>query len=191
MLKGYLSKNYNLDINSYEKIKFRSLPRPRLELENLIVEFSDLPIEFKVDKLKIYPKIFSIYNYDNFQANKIALKNNYVDLKFSNLKYLINRIFTQKNKIHFDNLNLDILDQKKTIIKIKNINYSNYGYNQNLITGKIFEKDFEIKLNKDFRSINFALFNSGIQADVKFNNINNEHISGEFKTKILNYKSKI
>ena len=130
-LKSYLSKNYNLDINSYEKIKFRSLPRPRLELENLIVEFSDLPIEFKVDKLKIYPKIFSIYNYDNFQANKIALKNNYVDLKFSNLKYLINRIFTQKNKIHFDNLNLDILDQKKTVVQIKNINFSNYGYNQN------------------------------------------------------------
>ena len=186
VLKGYLLKNYNLEINSYEKIKFKSLPYPRLEFENLIIELADLPIELKVDKLKIYPKIFSIYNYDNFQTKKIALKNNNVDLELSNFKYFINKIFTQKNKIHFDNLNLNIFDQKKTIIKIKNINYSNFGYNQNLITGKIFEKDFEIKLNKDFRSLNFLLLNSGIEAEVKFHDISNKHISGNLKTKILN-----
>ena len=41
-------------------------------------------------------------------------------------------------------------------------------------------------MNKDFRIFNFLLLNSGIEAEVKFHDISNKHISGNLKTKILN-----
>ena len=73
-VKNYLSKNYNLKIINYETIKFKSLPLPKLELRNVDLESEKISKQFKVENLRLYPKIFSIYNYENFQTNKIILK---------------------------------------------------------------------------------------------------------------------
>ncbi len=187
IIKTHLVKNYNFEINKFEKIKFKVFPLPNLELQNVQILFNSSQIKFKAKNLKIYPKLFSIYNLKNFKTNKIVLKDNNISLKPSDLKPLINFTFNQKEKLLFKNLDLEIINKKTLILKLENIKFSNYGYNKNLITGKIFDKEFKIKIKKDFKNLNFRLLNSGISADINFEESKKDNsITGSFKSKILN-----
>ena len=42
-----------------------------------------------IKKLKIYPKLLSIYNYENFQTNKIFFNKSDVILETSDIKFFI------------------------------------------------------------------------------------------------------
>ena len=61
-----------------ERIEFKALPVPNLEIRNITTNFSD-DVAIKSKKLTLYPKLFSIYNYDNFSVRKIKLENNNID----------------------------------------------------------------------------------------------------------------
>ncbi len=186
ILKKHILENYNFEISSYEKINFKSLPFPRLELENVSIISKSQTIELKVKNLNIYPHILSIYNYDNFKIKKIFIEDNHATVDVKNLKFFFKQLFTQKNKFSFDNLNLKLIDQNKLILNIENIKFDNFGYNKNLIKGKIFDKKFKIKLDNNFKSINFIIPNSGIRTDILFDKVNkNEIIKGNLKSKIL------
>ena len=186
ILKKHILENYNFEISSYEKINFKSLPFPRLELENVSIISKSQTIELKVKNLNIYPHILSIYNYDNFKIKKILIKDNHATVDVKNLKFFFKQLFTQKNKFSFDNLNLKLIDQNKLILNIENIKFDNFGYNKNLIKDKIFDKKFKIKLDKNYKNINFIIPNSGIRTDILFDKVNkNEIIKGNFKSKIL------
>ncbi len=186
ILKKHILENYNFEISSYEKINFKSLPFPRLELENVSIISKSQTIELKVKNLNIYPHILSIYNYDNFKIKKIFIEDNHATVDVKNLKFLFKQLFTQKNKFSFDNLNLKLIDQNKLILNIENIKFDNFGYNKNLIKGKIFNKKFKIKLDNNFKTINFIIPNSGIRTDILFDKVNkNEIIKGNLKSKIL------
>ena len=56
--------------------------------------------------MKIYPKLFSIFNYENFQVRKIKLKNNNANVNIYQIipftKYLLNI----EKKISIKNLSL-------------------------------------------------------------------------------------
>ena len=83
-------------------------------------------------------------------------------------------------------MNLKLIDQNKLILNLENIKFDNFGYNKNLIKGKIFDKKFKIKLDNNFKSINFIIPSSGIRTDILFNKVNkNEIIKGNLKSKIL------
>ena len=185
-IKTHMVKNYNFEINKYEKIKFNILPLPNLVIQNVEINFKSSQIQSNVKNLKIYPKLLSIYNYRNFQTNKVVFKNNNIVLKLSDLKFLINYIFKQKEKLFFDHLNLGIKDEDKLILELKNIKFSNYGYNKGLISGKIFDKKFKVKVKKDFRNLSFKLLKTGISGDINFEESKkNNSIFGTFKSKIL------
>ena len=78
-----------------------------------------------------------------------------------------------------------------SIIKLENIEFYNYGYNKNLISGHIFGEKFKTKIKKDFKGLNFKLLNSGINADIDFGkNKKKDLIIGTFQSKILNSKLK-
>ena len=100
-IKKYLSENYNFNISTYEKIKFRPLPVPSLEIKNATIDWGVKSTKVDVKNLKVYPKIFSFYNPQNFQARKIFLKDSKVNIDFLNLNILIKRLLSQKNKIFF------------------------------------------------------------------------------------------
>ena len=191
-VKNYLSKNYNLKIINYETIKFKSLPLPKLELRNVDLESEKISKQFKVENLRLYPKIFSIYNYENFQTNKIILKNNNISLESSELMTFIRLIVLNKRKLFLNNLNIEITNEGKRVLKLEDLKYANFGYNKNLILGKIFEKNFKVNLDKQFESIVFSIQNSGINVDINFNdNKKNNKISGTFKSKIINTNIKL
>ena len=187
IIKNHLIKKYKFDLNEYEIIQYQALPLPKLIVKNAKIEIKSSPLKLSVEHLIIYPKLLSIYNYEKFQTNKIILQNNKLNLKASNFQFLTTYYLNQKNKIFFDNLNLLINDGNKSILSFKNIKLSNYGYNKNLITGKVFKKNFKIKISNNFKNINFNLLKSGLKGEINFKDIKRgETIEGVFKSKILN-----
>ena len=137
--------------------------------------------------MKVYPRLFSIYNYKNFQSKKIILDENTIILEITIFKKFIKKLFKEKNNIFLNNSNLRIVNTYKTIIDFKKIKFANYGSNKNLITGEIFKKKFKIRLNNNLKSIKFELPSSGIIINLDLNLDQSENlISGIFKSKILN-----
>ena len=78
-----------------------------------------------------------------------------------------------------------------SLINIEKVYFSNYGYNKNTLKGEIFNKKFKILVSDNYNKINFKLFKTGIDANINFNEINNQNVlSGIFKSKLLNSKLK-
>ena len=180
IIKNHILMNYNFEIINYEEIKYQPFPRPRLELKNVIINLDSLPKKLKVEYLKIYPNIFSIYNYENYKSNKIVLKDSNIKIRAQNLRILIKNLISKKNKFSLDNLNLKVNDENKTILRLDNIKFSNYGYDKNSFQGNIFGKKFKIKTSDNFKKISFKLINSGINAIIDFDEIKKKKIEWSF-----------
>ena len=186
-IKNYLLESYGLTLNQYENIKYNSLPFPNLEIRNANVNIEKSRIEMNIASIIIYPKLLNIYNYENFKGKKIILNQNKILLSDSDLKLLINYLYGLKNKASFKNLNLKINRNNSLLINFKKINFSNYGYNKNLVRGELFNKKFEIMISDNQNEINFKLLKAGITIDINFNEIKKKSlISGIFKSKLLN-----
>ena len=185
-IKNYIFKNYNYDIKKFEKISFHSFPTPRLELSNVLINFKNSSIKSSIQNLIIYPKLVSIYNFKNFEIRKLYLKENNIISNSSDLRLLVNYLLGKNNKLHFDNLNIDIVEENKTIFKLKNVQFVNFGYNKNLITGKIFDKKFKAEIKDNYEILKFKLLKSGINIDINLDQIIKiNSIKGDLKAKIL------
>ena len=186
-LKNHLVKNYDIKIIKHEKIGFNSFPVPYIEFKNTLIKLSNSPAELYVKKFKIYPKFLSIYNNQNFQSNKIILKNSNMILETSDFKFFVKKLFNQKNNFYFNDLNIKINNKSKSLVKLKKIKFINYGYKKNTIEGNIFGKKFKTKIDSNFNNINFELLKSGLYIDIYLDdkNIKNS-INGLFKSKIFN-----
>ncbi len=185
-LKTYLSQNYGIEMIKFDDIKFYSLPFPRLEIRNanLLLNSSNIIIETK--KLKLFPSLLSIYNYENFHAKKIKLESNLTNLNFNNLKIFWESFLNLNKKISINNLDIKIKETNNTIINFNKINYSNYGYKKNTLEGEVFNKKFRIKLNDTLEKIEIDLLKTGISFN--FNFLDNIFLSvpkGRLKGKIL------
>ena len=87
----------------------------------------------------------------------------------------------RKTLEHSDRITLQKLCLRLAKFKIENINYANYSYNKDLITGKIFGKKFKSKIDSNFKNISFKFPGSGISATLNFNeNKKNDLINGQF-----------
>ncbi len=192
IIKQYLAKNYFLEIEDINNIKYKPFPFPSFQMVNIDSNFFLIDTKLKIKKLIIYPKLFSIYNFNNFQINKIALDNNEIETNFKNIQILINKIFNIRDKISLENLSIKIKNEENKVIDFKKINFTNYGYKKHIIKGEVFNKEFQIKLIDGLNSINFKLFNTGVEAflNITQDNNNRQH-SGVLKGKILKSKYKI
>ena len=68
-----------------KKIRYKILPVPHLELTNLNSNFHSINENFKIQELKIYPRLLSIYNYENFYIRKIMIIDSNYEINNSNL----------------------------------------------------------------------------------------------------------
>ena len=187
IVKSYLLKNYNFNIISHKNIRFKSFPIPTIDMDKVVINTQSSSTKLYVENLELRPKIISIYNYNNFQTNKIILKNSNLNLEILELKNFKKNFLSQNKKLFLDNLNLTIRNSGKKIIEFKRIQFSNYGYNKNLIQGKVFNKKFKTRITKNFNKINFDLIDTGLSSELSFDaNNQNDLVSGIFKTKILN-----
>ena len=186
-IKNNLQVNYNFKVSKYDKIVYETLPIPKLNFKNAVINFGSPPIKLNVENLRVYPKFISLYNYKDFQVNKVVLKNNKIILKDVDLSFINKNYFKKKNKLSIIDLNIEIINNGKSLIKIENLHYTNYGYNKNILKGKVFDNQFTTKISNNFDNFDFKLLNSGISAEINFDKIKkNNLIEGFFKAKILN-----
>ena len=182
LIKNYLLENYDFEISDYENIKYDAFPLPSFKFKKTQIKFLKSDANFNVNYFKIYPKILSIYNPNNFEANKIIFNENNVNLKISNFYIFIEQMSKQRKKINFNDLNFKIVDDNKLIVKLENMYFSNFGYKKNSIEGIIFGKKFIAKMEDNLKFIEFKLPNSGISANL---DLNKKTKNGSFKSKIL------
>ena len=183
LIKKNLVKSYAFEISEYENIKYKAFPIPKLELKKVQIKFIKSNTNLNVNKLEVYPNILSIYNLSHFEANKVILNSNVSNLKISNISIFIEQLLSQKKKISLNNLNLNIVNDNKLVLKIENIFFTNFGYKKNFIKGKVFGKKFKAELGDNLKFIKFRLVNSGISSDI---DLDKKNKTGLFKSKILN-----
>ena len=186
----YLLKNYSLEVQKIESIKFKSFPTPHLEIDQATLDFYSSNIDLKTQKMKIYPEIYSIFNYENFKVRKIKLIGNDLELDLKKINLVTKKIYNLEKKIALLDLNITLKDNKTKIITFRNINFFNYGYKRNKINGEVFKKKLIVNLRDNLSAINFKLLNSGFSGSIKISEkTQSTPIAGSFKAKIL--KSKI
>ncbi len=187
IIKLHLLENYDFKISSYEKIKYNIFPLPNLEFKNTVVNLKSSEKNLQVEKMKIYLNFLNIYDYKNFNSNKIVLKDSELVFQILKFKNLANLLFIKKKKLIFNNLNLRIENENISVLSLDNIKFANYGYNENIIRGKAFGKKFRVKIDDKYKNINLKFLNAGINADVLFDEKQTKSFKGGiFKFKILN-----
>ena len=123
-----LSNNYGIDIEKMGSIKFKSFPTPHLQIDNLTANYLLNETKLEVEKLLIFPKLISIYNYDNFEVRKIKLLNSIIKTDIKKIDLLSKKIFDIKQKIYFKDSKIKITDSNNIILDLNNVSLSNYGY---------------------------------------------------------------
>ena len=188
---NYLLKNYEIELKKIKKIQFKSFPTPHLFLSNLETNFHKESIDLKIDNMKIYPKLFSIFNYENFQVRKIELKNNNANVNIYQIipftKYLLNI----EKKISIKNLSLKIKDKNRPVIHFEEINFSNYGYKKNKINGLVFNKKFGIDFQNEFNKLNLKIPDIGVSSNINTFKDDNSELAGSLQGKILKLNLKL
>ncbi len=186
IFKNYLLKNYDFYILKHEKIEFSPLPLPKIEFHNVLIKVGETPMELNVKKLQIYPKIFNIYNYNNFESNKIIFKKSNINLQYFDFQFLVKKLISQKSKLNFNKIHFDIYNKNKLLVTLDKVKFANYGFKKNIVNGNIFGKKFEVKINDKFNQASFKLINSGISSVINLNERKNQNlIEGNVKSKIL------
>tara|TARA_Y100000816_G_C26082850_1_gene570990 strand:- start:587 stop:1912 length:1326 start_codon:yes stop_codon:yes gene_type:complete len=191
-IKSYLNKHYNLELKSYNNIKYNIYPLPNLKISNAKLKIINDSIFINSDDLNIFLSLNNIYQFKNFTAKKIYFKNNIISLEFEKIRKLFGYVNSLKHKTKFERLNLKLFKEKKTIIEIKDLSFINYGFNKNKIYGKVFNKKFKVNYqNKE--NINFKMLKSGINANIKIISDDNDKksINGNSKINLLKNYLKI
>ncbi len=192
IIKNYLVENYGIEITKVESIKFNSFPIPNLELNNLKANFNFKDNIIETQKMNIYPKLFSIYNFKNFDVKKIRLNDNNIIVNFEEFKALFLYLYNQKKKINLNNLNIQIKDQNNKIISLKKINFFNYGYKRDEINGEVFSKKFNVNLIDNLNKIEFNLLNTGLSFNLDLKKKDDPFsYSGSLKGKVLSSNFKL
>ena len=188
---NYLLKNYEIELKKIKKIQFKSFPTPHLFLSNLETNFHKESIDLKINNMKIYPKLFSIFNYENFQVRKIELKNNNANVNIYQIipftKYLLNI----EKKISIKNLSLKIKDKNRPVIHFEEINFSNYGYKKNKINGLVFNKKFGIDFENKFNKFNLKIPDINVSSNINTFKDDNSKLAGSLQGKILKLNLKL
>ena len=144
IIKINLIKSYSLEIQKLDYIKYKFFPLPHLILGNVNGNLYSDKTNLKTERLILYPKLFSIYNYKNFDLRKIKFDSSKLVIQSSKSNLLIKNLVNLRKKFYFEDLNLLITDKKIEVINVKKIDLSNYGYKKNKIQGDVFNTKFKI-----------------------------------------------
>ena len=146
----------------------------------------------KRKNLVIYPKLFSIYDYQNFDVRKIKIEDSKLRFNSEDAKLFTERILRLKKKIYLKNLNLKIIDNNDVVIELKNLDFINYGHRKNKIIGEVFNQRFKIDIEDNYKNINFFLPKAGVS--FKINILENDlsgNLIGSLEGKVLSSKVKL
>ena len=187
ILKDYLLNYYDIEINDYSLIEFKIFPLPNLAIKDVNFKVKSKPIFFNTKNFNIFLNFRNIYNYEDFIAKKVLLDHNKIILDIERTKDLFNYFGKLKYKLDVQELDLNLKKKTLSIVQLKRISFSNFGFKKNKIEGEIFEKKFKAYLDQDNNNLDFRILKTGIKANFNFNEINKtDLISGSSKISILN-----
>ena len=186
IFKNYILKHYNLKIINHDEINFNIFPKPNLVINNVELELKQISSKIFVDKFIFYPKLLSIYNYENFQIKKLILDKNEINLQTEELSVLISNFLNIKNLFLIKNLDIKLSNKDNLLINLNKINFSNYGFNKNIFFGTVFDKIFKFEFNEDLSSLKINIPDIDFQIFLKFSSLKKDYILGNSKIKFLN-----
>ena len=187
IISDQLFQSYGLKIYEIETIKYQPFPTPHLQLINSSGNLFSNDIDVKINILTLYPGLLSVYNFSNYQINKIKLNKSRVEIDANQISGLIKNLLSLDNKIFLKDSVLKVQNDKINLINLRSINFKNYGFKRNIIDGEIFDRIFKIKFADKYRNLKFKLLNTGVFAEVDFENIEEgPDKKGKFKSKLLN-----
>jgi len=187
IIRDYLVNYYDLELNDYSSIEFKVLPLPNLSIQDINFKVKDKPIFFNTEHFNIFLNFKNIYNYKNFEARKISFNGTKIVLDIDRTHELLGYFANLKYKFDIKKLNLNLKKKKNSIIEIKKINFSNYGYQKNKIKGEIFNKQFQTSLDSNNKNLKFKILNTGINANLNFDKVNKKNLlMGSSKISVLN-----
>ena len=157
IIKEYLVNHYDLELSEYNSIEFNIFPLPNLSINEVNLKVKDKAILFNTKKLNIFLNFKNIYNYKNFAAEKILLNNNKIVLDIDETHSILNYFGKLRYKLDIQDLNLNLKKKENSILEIKKIDFSNYGYKKNKLKGEIFDKKFKAYLSKKNKNLNFKI----------------------------------
>ena len=99
IISDHLFQSYGLKINEIETIKYQPFPTPHLQLINSSGNLFSDDIDVKINNLTLYPSLPSIYNFSNYQINKIKLNKSRVEIDANQISGLIKNLLSLDNKI--------------------------------------------------------------------------------------------
>ncbi len=192
IISDQLFQSYGLKINEIETIKYQPFPTPHLQLINSSGNLFFNDIDVKINNLTLYPSLPSVYNFNNYQINKIKLNKSRVEIDANQISGLIKNLLSLDNKISLKDSVLKVQNDKINLVNLKSINFKNYGFKRNIIDGEIFDRGFEIKFSDKYQNLKFKLLNTGVFAEIDFENIEEgSDKKGKLKSKLLNSKLKL
>ena len=192
IISDQLFQSYGLKINEIETIKYQPFPTPHLQLINSSGNLFFNDIDVKINNLTLYPSLPSVYNFNNYQINKIKLNKSRVEIDANQISGLIKNLLSLDNKISLKDSVLKVQNDKINLVNLKSINFKNYGFKRNIIDGEIFDRGFEIKFSDKYQNLKFKLLNAGVFAEIDFENIEEgSDKKGKLKSKLLNSKLKL
>ena len=168
IIKTYLDNYYNLELQSFNTIKFNIFPFPNLSIENPSLKIKDNPIFFKVKNLHIFLNLNNIYRYENLKPKKIIFNETNTTLEINQIKEILKYFDNLENRFDIKSLNVNLKKNNKILFDLKDLYFSNYGYKKYQISGKIFNKKFKAFLKNENKDLNFKIYNTGIKANFKF-----------------------
>tara|TARA_B100001057_G_scaffold476781_1_gene545198 strand:- start:268 stop:1668 length:1401 start_codon:yes stop_codon:yes gene_type:complete len=192
LISGQLFQSYGLKISQIETIKYKPFPVPHLQLINSSGSLFFNGIDIKISNLKLYPSLSSVYNFSNYQINKIKLNKSRAEIDVNQIHEIIKKLLNLENKIFLSNLVLKVQNDKINLVNLKSINFKNYGFKRNIIDGEIFNRGFKIKFSDKYKNLRFKLLNTGVSAEVDFESLEEGSVKkGKLKSKLLNSNLKL
>ena len=187
IIKEHLYNEYELELISYSSIQFKIFPQPNITLQNIQLQFKNRPINLDSQNISIFLNLNNIYNYKNFKSKKIKFLNNQLFIDIDKISNLVNYLTNLKYKLEIKSLTLNLKSNKVPLIKIKNINFLNYGFKKYHITGNIFDKKFKASLTNNGQNLNFKILKTGISANFKLSDKKDENfLLGSSSISLLN-----
>ena len=132
IISSQLFQSYGLKINEIETIKYQPFPAPHLQLINSSGILFSNDIDVKINNLILYPSLPSVYNFSNYQINKIKLNKSRVEIDANQITGLIKNLLSLDNKIFLSDLVLKVQNDKINLVNLKSINFKNHGFKKML-----------------------------------------------------------
>ena len=174
IIEDYLINFYDLELEDYKLIEYKIFPLPNLYIKGSNLKVRDKPIILNSDKINIFLNLRNIYDYQNFNANKILFRESKISVDINRSEELVNYLKELKNKLDIKSLNINLEKDSNSLIEIKNIDFSNYGYKKYHFNGEIFDKKFKASLKNKNKNLNFKILDTGIKAKFLFDQENLE-----------------